>query len=400
MLFVIADFILVKIANTIVWILSILPRRNKYCEQARQGIKHILIVANNPLGDTIVRMPFYVALREMFPAQKYHIAIVLTKPMTDICKSISIFDEIIESEFLHNNHPIFWIFGKKQFLANILRWAFFHKIDIFIPLLRARSLGCDYIFRLTRPNVSISYTFKETGLLFPMAARYQKDHCDKDYTHLLEARKGVHQLDDLSKILRLLKGRSMSLPLTRTASMLVSIFRNHIDESLPKKYIVLVPGAGAVDRRWPISRFAEVANRLGGDFVIVGNSSEIGLGEEISAAMSKDVGIRNLCGRTSLLELGGILANASLVLTNETGTATFSTILQTPTLCLLGGGDFGAFFPNPYYPNAHSIYHKRDCFLCGWNCPFSTSRNLTAPCIEAISVDEVVAEAQAILADN
>ena len=154
-------------------------------------------------------------------------------------------------------------------------------------------------------------------------------------------------------------------------------------------YIVLVPGAGAKCRQWSVDSFVELADRIGGEFVVVGSKGERELGSRI-ADMAK-ARVVNLCGKTTIAQLGGILLNAKFVVTNETGTATYAAVLGVPTICILGGGDFGAFFPNPYCENTVSVFHGDGCYYCGWKCKKANLDILeTAPCINSISVDDVM----------
>ena len=128
-------------------------------------------------------------------------------------------------------------------------------------------------------------------------------------------------------------------------------------------YAVFVPGAGASYRRWPISRFAEIVklvSAMGMKIAVVGGRKESSLVSDL--AQASGVGVLDLSGKTTIQQLGGLLCHAKLVVSNETGAATFAALLGAKTICILGGGDFGSFFPNEYCPNAISVYHKEHCF--------------------------------------
>ncbi|MBQ7177066.1 MAG: glycosyltransferase family 9 protein, partial [Victivallales bacterium] len=198
------------------------------------------------------------------------------------------------------------------------------------------------------------------------------------------------QVGEMGKMLSLVTGGG-DVDLAPVArSDIKSIIDCSIADKLEKPYVVFVPGAGANCRRWPVERFAQVAAVLKRNIVVVGTKDEAVLGEAIPRAV-------NLCGKTSLSQLGGILAGADLVVANETGTATYAAVIGARTLCLVGGGDFKAFFPNEFYKNTRSIYHHDSCFSCMWNCSKTDLSRRIAPCVDAISAEEVCEAALGML---
>ena len=352
--------------------------------------RKILIVACDVLGDNMMRMPFFFALRNRFPREKYHIAIMLTKSVGAFLRPMGVFDEIIEDGVLNERHPIFWLFERKRFACGVIRWAFHNKAYALIWMLRMRSLGCEFVHLLARPEVSVAYASDDTASIFPATASMQGKFYDRKYTHLLEPRMGVHLLEDLNVMYHWVANTNERLDTDGTAIYMRNVLGKIVISDIKGHYKVLVPGAGRKTRQWPASRFAELAVRLGGAFVVVGTKSEKKLGEEIAELVGDKVKMTNLCGRTSLDELGSVLMHADIVITNETGTATYAAVIGAPTVCILGGGDFGAFFPNKHFPWTRSVYHAEDCFLCRWKCGRDEKRNAApAPCIEGISVDDV-----------
>ncbi|WP_367160695.1 glycosyltransferase family 9 protein [Kozakia baliensis] len=90
---------------------------------------------------------------------------------------------------------------------------------------------------------------------------------------------------------------------------------------LEEPYAVLVPGAAPhrPAKRWPVARFAELAQWLearGLRPVIVGSGAD----RELAAAIARDApGAVDLTGKTDLLALAAVLARASLAVGNDTG---------------------------------------------------------------------------------
>jgi histidinol-phosphate phosphatase family protein len=101
---------------------------------------------------------------------------------------------------------------------------------------------------------------------------------------------------------------------------------------LPRRYVVLHPGASAPARRWSAAGFAGVAStlaRLGVHTVVTGDADE----RELTAMVAGDTGI-DLGGRLTLPELAGVLAGADTVVCGNTGPAHLAAAVGTPVVSL------------------------------------------------------------------
>ena len=170
--------------------------------------KNVFVYANDLLGDTMVKFPFFFALREQFPVERYNIMVVLSPVMAECLRKLALFDEVIEESPLHWRHSVFWLFGHSG-MAKSLRWAFCHKAEVMIVCHRSRSLGCDFALSLCNPSVSVAYSADIKTPMLPMTARYQAKVCDKRYTYLLESKDGCHQMEDMDRLLSFAAGRQI-----------------------------------------------------------------------------------------------------------------------------------------------------------------------------------------------
>jgi ADP-heptose:LPS heptosyltransferase len=310
------------------------------------------------------------------------------------------FDEVVESPGVCTHcHSILWFFNKEHAVHNLLGWARQHKVEILVNPVRVRSLGYDYLLSLLEPKTSIAY---DTGMMesqYPMTAAYQKRHCDGKYTHLIPATPGGAHLEELATMCRLATGSNV--PLSPCPPDEVSLMLAPPSFALPDRFMVLIPGANVKLRRWPAERFAEVARRLRQFLsldvavIVVGVQEETPMAETICRILGENA--VNLCGRTSLPELGTILKNAMLVITNETGTAHYAAVVHSPTVCIVGGGDFNAYFPNGFYKNVKSVFHRDSCFWCRWLCTRCKVEDSAAPCILSVTVDDVFEAAKSLV---
>jgi ADP-heptose:LPS heptosyltransferase len=100
--------------------------------------------------------------------------------------------------------------------------------------------------------------------------------------------------------------------------------------------VVVHPGAAFPARRWPADRFAVVvqwARAQGFPVAVTGSQSEVPLAE---SAAGRNGGATVLAGRTSLLELAGLVSRARLVICGDTGVAHLATAYGVPSVVLFG----------------------------------------------------------------
>jgi len=104
-----------------------------------------------------------------------------------------------------------------------------------------------------------------------------------------------------------------------------------------KPYVVLCPGASFKNKQWLPERFAELAKRLFEEqhpVVIVGGKQEEEIGKKI--VLDTNGKAVNLAGKLSLLESGAVLANARVVVVNDTGMLMMAESQGTPVVGIYG----------------------------------------------------------------
>jgi len=181
-----------------------------------------------------------------------------------------------------------------------------------------------------------------------------------------------------------------------------SLNRGQVPESfrsempLGEPYYVLCPGASFEIKRWPEANYAELAKlifmRTGWRGIVCGGTEDREAAASLCAAATAP--LLNWAGRTSISELSAILSQARLLVANDTGAAHIAAALGTPTVCLLGGGHYGRFFPyqvekTDNRPLPLTAVHAMPCFGCHWKCIFPVEPGDCGPCIGEISIDQV-----------
>ncbi|MDT0302541.1 glycosyltransferase family 9 protein [Streptomonospora wellingtoniae] len=153
---------------------------------------------------------------------------------------------------------------------------------------------------------------------------------------------------------------------------------------------VVHPGAAFAARRWPPERFAALARRLadsGLDVVITGSAAERRLALEVAHRAGLDEQ-RVPAGRTTLPELGALVAHAALVVCGDTGAAHLATAYGTPSVVLFGPVD-----PALWGPRIDADRHA--CLWYGE--PGDPNGGAPAPGLLRIGVAEAAAAAERVL---
>ena len=172
-----------------------------------------------------------------------------------------------------------------------------------------------------------------------------------------------------------------------------------------KSYAVLVPAAGADLRAWPIASFAEMGRRLaaqGLGLVLVGGSGDRPAAQSLLRELPGNA--VDFTGRTTLGELAAILADARLVVSNETGAAHIAAAAGAPVVCVMGGGHYGRFMPYQLEEGAggatllHTVARQMDCFGCNWRCIYPRLPGEAAKCVKDVALEEFWQQVAACLA--
>lgn len=155
-----------------------------------------------------------------------------------------------------------------------------------------------------------------------------------------------------------------------------------------RRYAVLHPGAQLPSRRWPPERFAEVGDALAGQglaVVITGTAAERPLVNEVRRGMKHPA--HDLAGRTGLWELGALLEQAAVLVSNDTGVTHIAAALRTPRVVVSAGSDVWRW-QRPA-PEARVLWHPLPCRPCAHReCPMT--QPAAHPCARAVTARAVI----------
>lgn len=148
----------------------------------------------------------------------------------------------------------------------------------------------------------------------------------------------------------------------------------------------ICPGAeyGAA-KRWPVDRFAAVAERAHHEFhctcTVIGSPAEMEIGAKFER-LYQGSDCRNLVGKTSLSKMIDELKQCDLLLTNDTGTMHLAAFFGIPTVSIFGSTE--PSLTRPLGEKHRFLRHHVDCSPC-----FLRECPLDFRCMTEVTVEEV-----------
>ena len=205
----------------------------------------------------------------------------------------------------------------------------------------------------------------------------------------------VHYYLDLVKTLCLNTERP-SIQIEATSEERANARRLLNAEGIPygAPFLVLNPGAAyGSAKRWYEDRFAEVADILAREVslnvAIIGSLGERLMAENIRKRMKSCTAV--LSGKTSLETLIGVLAESSLMITNDSGPMHIAAALGVPTVAVFGSTDERV--TGPYGSRTRIVKHPVECSPCLLrDCPIDHR------CMTGVTVEDVCRAAREVLA--
>jgi len=158
-------------------------------------------------------------------------------------------------------------------------------------------------------------------------------------------------------------------------------------------------------KEWPADRFATLVNRIHDDapdlrVLLLGAPENVADARRLTSSIRAPERLLDLVGRTSLVELTAVLARARLAVSGDTAAAHLAIAVGTPTVTIVGGGQYGQFFPYPDLEGAGNsvvVSCEAPCRRCNWVCGRRVFRDRSAPCLTGIEVDQVHERVRALM---
>ena len=233
-------------------------------------------------------------------------------------------------------------------------------------------------------------------LVAAFGARHSAGFCgpgawrpDDDATLYVKWPEQGHEVDRLLALTDALgaprRGRQLEFPVHDADRAALAALWPGAADAAP--YVVVHAGAQLPSRRWPVERFAAVADALaaaGRRIVLTGGEPESALVNELAACMRAPA--INLVGRTSLWTLGALVEGAERVVCNDTGVSHIAAALGRPSVVVSCGADVARWAPLDRARH-RVLWQPMACRPCAHaECPFEHG------CASAIGVAQVLRE--------
>ncbi|AKM33130.1 ADP-heptose--LPS heptosyltransferase [Pandoraea faecigallinarum] len=161
----------------------------------------------------------------------------------------------------------------------------------------------------------------------------------------------------------------------------------------PGRYVIVHPGSRMPSRRWPVERFASIADKVtrqGYRVILTGGAQEREIAEALNARAHEP--IVDFCSKTSLGTLAALVAHARLLICNDTGVSHIAAALGTRSIVVACGSDVARWAP-PDTARHNVVAKYPACRPCMFHtCPYGHE------CAKDISVAEVMRRVHAMLA--
>ena len=341
------------------------PKRNGKKEK-------VLIVFTHALGDAVMFYGAVPYLYMAYPKEKYEIYLTCHQAYRDLFAAA--FQNVLAVDYRKASvNPVYRFRMLKK-----LRKIYF---DIAVDPIGSEECG---------PNVFAMNAVcagKKIGVLAEQDKRYQCPGWlrNKIYDVLIPEGKNIHKVRHYANVCSYLLGMGCQPQLARLP-MADSV-------SLPDEFFIIYPSASAPVKRWPVERYADIAGKIYEEthwkMVVCGTDSDRKVTESF-ISMVPQIPIVNMLGKTTVMELIGIIGRAQIVVTNDTSVYHIAVATGRKT-CVVSGcyvyNLFLDYLSDGYDQNVQIVAHKRKCMNCSNQCIYKVET--VYPCLLEIPVDEV-----------
>jgi lipopolysaccharide heptosyltransferase II len=334
-----------------------------------QNIERILVIRLSSLGDILLTTPVLRVLREYCPAAQLDF---LTKAAyQDVLRTNPCVDRLLLLE-------------PQQSLREMLR--------------RLRQTHYDIVVDLHR-------TLRSRLLYHGLLAKRKLAYTKRTIRRALLVHLGWNTLRAMTPVPELymapLRCLGMTAPLpplemhltAESQEAMQAYLQQVLHESRMRPLLAVAPGAHWSTKRWPVERFAAVAQTLARSqqaaVVVLGSAEDRQLAQQLCQQLS--VPVLDSTGKLSLMHTAALLQQCHLLLSNDSGLMHMAAALRVPVVTIFGPTvqEFGFY---PFHATAQVVSAAIACRPC------STKGSTRCPrghhqCMQQVTVTDVLAAA-------
>lgn len=329
----------------------------------------IIIIDLLYLGDLIFATPFIRNLRKNLPDKR--IDMLVNSNFYDLIKDNPYLDKV----YAYNKK---WRLGESISFARKLSQ---NNYDLGLNI--HGNWRTAILLKLINPVYSIGYGGKGRGIFLDREIKRPEGmHMTEAYLAFLEEI-GLKRLTD----------NIPQLMVSPEASQGIQDFLKGEEVASGDRLVALNTGGTWPTKRWPLVRFAELADRLVNKYgirpVFTGGKSDLDRVNQIISLMVSDPIIA--AGQTSLEELAALMEYCELVISNDSGPVHVADAVGTATITIFGPSDELKYRPSR--KGSRIITAGLDCRPCGEHeCPLHHHRCMTD--IKVSDIIEIIDESE------
>lgn len=195
----------------------------------------------------------------------------------------------------------------------------------------------------------------------------------------------------------------------------LNVFKGKLPKLKPQSriirgnYCLICPGASSPVKRWPVERFAKIADylveRYNTDIYLCGGTGEEQAANGLISLSAYPERITNRVGKSLFWEWSSMVQYAKLVVGNDSATLHMAAAHRVPSVCIAGVYDKFQFFPylvdeldekdrlpETVYVDMPCAYCRAKGYFAGYGneeCKKAIKLGHCALCIDSISIDSV-----------
>jgi ADP-heptose:LPS heptosyltransferase len=365
----------------------------------------ILIVRLDAIGDSIIWLDSAKEYRKHFPTK--HVILLCNIAWIEIACQLPYFDEVIAIDVKKfQKSPIY----RMRFLLKLTHRKFEQVInpvysrDFFVQDTLVHNLKSNIKTGSTGDYSNTENTLSGLSKSLICYSSNLKIRADKWYSVLVESINPAMELIQNANFIRMCLTKSFQshlpeIPFSFPSSPLLPV----------EEYVVLFIGASTYRKYWKMDNYTKIIQHLSTpSIVLCGGKNDLPVPDTMMKVWSQEKKIINLIGKTNLMDLFSLIREAKYIVTNDTSASHITVAVKTPSVCLLGGGHFGRFHPyqveylseedKKYLPKV--VYYQMDCFNCNIHCKYIKDKYTIWPCIDNITVEQVLEKIQEIEKEN
>ena len=340
----------------------------------------VLIIRGDAIGDFVLFMPALKELGHVFAGAK--MTLLVSQESEDLAKRLAGVDGVISFDRRRYRRSLIY-------RLRLIRELRQRQFSVAINPIYSREPSTDELLYCCGAQERIACSGDVNNIL-PSVKQRNNAYC----TRIIPSRSGIiTEVERNREFVEKLTCRKLSVEESLPRIALSDTQMNEARQLLVREgvdpeaeqLVVIFPGASNAIKMWPAERFAALANRIAETYearILICGAASDGETQEAVASRLPAPAVR-LAGKTDLLQLAAILKYSALYVGNDTGPLHLAAAVGTPTLCILGGGDFGRFYPYGDRQMHRAVFQELECFHCNWLCPYEVSH-----CIREVTAEK------------